>query len=1155
MYLSQIRISGFKSFLENTNILLVKNQITVIVGPNGCGKSNVFDAVRWAIGEGGSKLRVAINDNVIFSGSENSAAVNLSQVHLHFINDDQIDIARYGKMHEFQISRKFFRNGNNQYYINQSPCRLLDVKTLLMELGVSYSGYSFIEQGNVTQIIQSKPEEKRQIIEEAAGLMKFKTLKKDSENKLNNAENNLNRIADRVLEFRVQYDKLSKQAELVDDYLKIKGRIEFLRKMSLATQWQNINQKLKIAIKENSKHSISLNEDKLIKTENDLVSLENKLLLKEQTYTKLQHNYQTITQELQKITSKWQVDNQLFTNTNSWIAKSEEEKYFLQQKIKEKKQELSNIKNKKLPKFIDNSKLQESQKQVAILEQQYQDFLYNKEQLSNKEQKISLKLTAQQSLVNFQSQKIQTPTTTTDLKNLRQEVVNQWLEQKTSKKKYLLQQSASIESESSLLELETTYQELQETQKIIQKKYNQLQNCITQTKQALTYQSHSLELASPLKNFDALKNNGFIGFFSQLFSIRKEAPRSAFHFFDNFLHIAVFASKNNLQAITKSLEQISVSSLDLLFLDELTEDFAPNNSLAKEIIFTTDLTLGQEKKLHCFFALLENTTELPQKTNKIFYSKEISSVFPYLLKYQQVSQATLSEQYTQRRIKLQQLEKTLSAAKIDLSTIELTKERTATQLIDCKNQILHHRAKKTQQTQKTSVLQDNYWKIQITCNQKKKELQQIRNIQKERAIVERDLNKAQKIITQLTVNKKQILAETAIIYQKQDSLQVKLNQKRAKQQAQEKELDSYALQENFIKETALRIQNELDYSQDLLHKKQQQITDWQQTTQNITELAKLQQNILVKKKYKAEQLELLENTKKALLQFQVTKKELQQKQEILRQTISENKKNYYESELNISMLSERQKNFAEQLHDNYTTTAAEVLRYFQSEEFQIKTAKEELQQLQKKMPLFVNINLGAKEEYAKLKQKLEFYTQQKQDLDQSLFALRESISTIEQNSKDSFYRTFKQIDQAFQRLFAIVFGGGSAALILDNKTDLLNTGVEIFVQPLGKKMQNLTLLSSGEKSLVGLVFVFAVLQVNPSIFCFLDEVDAALDTVNVERIIAIIKEIAKSNQIIMITHNQKTILVGDVVLGVTMLNEGISRIFSVDLTEQKNKCL
>ena len=204
MYLSKIVISGFKSFLEKTVVELERDKITVVMGPNGCGKSNIFDAVRWAIGEQSMKsLRSPSSEDIIFSGAQKAAAVNLAQVQLHFLNDEEKDLPKYGKISEIQISRKLFRDGNNQYSINQRNCRLLDVRTLLMDMGVSYTGYSFIEQGSVTQIAQSKPEEKRRIIEEAAGLMKFKTLKKEAENKLGQAQQNL----DRVLKYHADQDK------------------------------------------------------------------------------------------------------------------------------------------------------------------------------------------------------------------------------------------------------------------------------------------------------------------------------------------------------------------------------------------------------------------------------------------------------------------------------------------------------------------------------------------------------------------------------------------------------------------------------------------------------------------------------------------------------------------------------------------------------------------------------------------------------------------------------------------------------------------------------------------------------------------------------------------------------------------------------------
>ena len=239
MYLSKIVISGFKSFLEKTVVELERDKITVVMGPNGCGKSNIFDAVRWAIGEQSMKsLRSPSSEDIIFSGAQKAAAVNLAQVQLHFLNDEEKDLPKYGKISEIQISRKLFRDGNNQYSINQRNCRLLDVRTLLMDIGVSYAGYSFIEQGSVAQIVQSKPEEKRRIIEEAAGLMKFKTLKKEAENKLGQAQQNLDRVEDQRLELEKQDKKLSRQAKQAEEYAQVQGRLSLLKRQILAYQYQ-----------------------------------------------------------------------------------------------------------------------------------------------------------------------------------------------------------------------------------------------------------------------------------------------------------------------------------------------------------------------------------------------------------------------------------------------------------------------------------------------------------------------------------------------------------------------------------------------------------------------------------------------------------------------------------------------------------------------------------------------------------------------------------------------------------------------------------------------------------------------------------------------------------------------------------------------------
>ena len=347
------------------------------------------------------------------------------------------------------------------------------------------------------------------------------------------------------------------------------------------------------------------------------------------------------------------------------------------------------------------------------------------------------------------------------------------------------------------------------------------------------------------------------------------------------------------------------------------------------------------------------------------------------------------------------------------------------------------------------------------------------------------------------------------------------------------------------------MESELKFNQDLLERKNQQIESFlkeiedEQVKKEAAEKIKQkeEQRIIAKREW--------ESQKEICDSLEEQKKNKEEEYHQLSKKLSEEQTAYYESESQISQFTERAKNFEEQLREQFVTTAEEVLRNFTEENFALSTAKIELQGLQNKMTSFAQVNLGAQEEYQQTHERLTFLNEQKEDLQSSIESLASSISEINKNSKGTFVDMYQKINENFQTLFAMVFPGGEANLVLTNEKNLLDTGVEIFAQPAGKRNQHLGLFSSGERSLISLIFIFAVLTANPSVFCFLDEVDAALDMMNVSRIVAVIQEIAKKNQMVIITHNQKTILTGDTAIGVTMLQEGVSRIFSVNLQEKK----
>ena len=1139
MYLSKISISGFKSFLQKTDIELKKNKITLIVGPNGCGKSNIFEAILWVMGEGGRNIRIENSDNVIFAGSENATSVNLAQVHLHFINDQEKDIPKYGKRHEFQVSRKLFRDGNNQYYINQTTCRLLDVKTLLMDLNVSYNGYSFINQGSVTEIIQSKPEEKRQVIEEAAGLMKFKTLKKEAENRLKNTENNLLRIEDRRLELQESSEKLFKQSTLLENYLEVKGRIEFLQKMMLATRWQKVTNELKNIFIEKEKTLNKDNEVELINIKDKIITLETKILQKEQFLEKTKTDFYKISDKCRKLDNEWQVNHRIFDQNHYWIEKLEQEQNELKESISKKEQELKNI-SSSIPLFELDKKVLEHLKNIETC---YKNLEKKKKEKEQEYQQNFLKLSEQKNFIQFQEQRLIEALSYTDLKNLYKELIANWQLKKKKNKLLQIKKNCFLKLEEEFLILETKEKNLQNSKEELQKNIINNKNSTQKIKQQIKQVENFIQKQH--LNDSSLKGiKGYLGLFTNFVSLKESAPRNLHHLFDLISHTAIFTNKEELALILEKLKPSNLSELNLLFLDNIPaqeETFIHY----EYFVFSKELNPKNKENLCNFLAFLL------QKKQKPF--SQVYRYLSFLFKYKKLEKETERENLILAQQKIIKLQEELE----EIESLDLEKKinETENDIKELNQKIQENKTNKKITQEKITIQQKEFWQLEVKFSQQKKSLKEIKKNKKNHLQLQENIASKKQNLQELKAVTERIAKEIKTIESKYNKLKLDLEKTIKKQKEQEEKQKEYKIKKNWQQQNIIRLQNDLESQKKNLQKKEKSFANWKNTEKEKIKIKNLKKDIENNNQKKNIYKKELDKEQKELDSIQEEKNKLINKKNELEIQIQQKIKTNFDIELKIQSASETQKNLAEQLQENYQTTPEEILHNFYDESFEMQKAKEELAKLKAKRSYFVDVNLGASKEYKEVKEKLDFHNQQKEDLEKSIHSLKKAIYEIEKNSRDVFIKTFEQINENFQKLFSFVFQNGKAFLVLENEKDLLNAKIEIFAQPAGKKLQNLNLLSSGEKSLVGLVFIFSILQIRPNIFCLLDEVDAALDNANVGRITNVIKEIAKNNQIIMISHNQKTILLGDIVLGITMIDKGISKIFSLDINKQKTKLM
>ena len=730
------------------------------MGPNGCGKSNIFDAVRWAIGEQSMKsLRSPSSEDIIFSGAQKAAAVNLAQVQLHFLNDEEKDLPKYGKISEIQISRKLFRDGNNQYSINQRNCRLLDVRTLLMDMGVSYTGYSFIEQGSVTQIAQSKPEEKRRIIEEAAGLMKFKTLKKEAENKLGQAQQNLDRVEDQRLELEKQDKKLSRQAKLAEEYAQVQGRLNLLKRQILAYQYQEAQESLQELMQKRQEFSLDATKQKITALEVFLEKVGEQTTGNIQKVKSSENYYLELDQQLQKILTEKKIKEQLFAESETWLGKQGEEKKTILDKITEIQEELKqyqNLAEKEELASLEKTK-KEEKKKLLDLQEILKPLLFKKNKLFKSYQELDRTFAQKQSLIEFQ---------TKELKIVKQIEISDALDKSVirAKQEETAQAQLLKELKEKQKELEHKREQeqnlLKEKQSLYEKdknNQNELQNLLLELKQKLAHKKEIFafkdSLATVQNHFTSklAQEIGFVGILGDLVSVQKNAPREIFHFFDRFFSCVIFSYQKELPQIIKILETLKIHSLEMIFLDAITPPAksSSQDSFSTQLQFskkTQEQEIAQKdlESLKCFFSSIVSFQTLPLKSETHpFSSPNICSSFPNLLEYKDTKNLTHSEKYSSHLDSLSALETQLDTMpkKLDMLNSNIKKLQTDIQTQNTSLENLESTSKKSQAD--ISVANEKYWQLKNHVLNESKKIEQQKNLKQQRENTQKQLLRLQ----------------------------------------------------------------------------------------------------------------------------------------------------------------------------------------------------------------------------------------------------------------------------------------------------------------------------------------------------------------------------------------------------------------------------
>lgn len=1173
MYLKEIEIQGFKSFADKTKVVFDQG-VTAVVGPNGSGKSNITESLRWALGESSVKsLRGGKMPDVIFAGTESRKPLNYASVVVTLDNVDGF-IKDAGQV--IKVERHIYRSGDSEYRIDGKKVRLRDIHDLFLDTGLGRDSFSIISQGKVEEIFNSKPEERRAIFEEAAGVLKYKTRRKETESKLQQTQDNLDRLEDIIYELDNQIKPLAKQAENARKFLDLDGQRKAIYLDVLVAQ-----------IKEN-KAELELTEEELTQVQEFLTSYYQKREELEEENQSLKKKRQDLQAQMSKDQGSLMDLTNLISDLERKLAlsKLESEQVALNQQeaqarltaLEDKRKTLSTEKAEKEANLAQlEESLAENNKELNRLEAELLAFSDDPDQMIELLRERFVALLQEEADVSNQLTRIEN-----ELENSRQ------LSQKQADQlEKLKEQLATAKEKASQqeAELETAKEQVQKLLADYQASAKE------QEEQKVSYQAQQSQLFDRL---DSLKNKqaraqslenilrNHSNFYAGVKSVLQEKDRlggiigavSEHLTFDvhyqTALEIALGASSQHIivedeNAATKAIDFLKRNRAGrATFLPLTTIKARTISSQNQDAIASSPGFLGMADELVSFDKRLEAIFKNLLATTAIFDTVEHARAAARQVRYQ-VRMVTLdgtelrtggsyaggaNRQNNSIFIKpeLEQLQKEIAEEEASLRSEEATLKTLQDEMAVLTERL---EAIKSQGEQARIQEQGLYLAYQQT-NQQVEELETLWKLQEEElnrlseGDWQADKEKCQERLATIAGEKQNLEAEIEEIKSNKNAIQERyqnLQEQVAQARLLKSELQGQKRYEVTDIERLGKELDNLDIEQEEIQRLLQEKVDnlekvdtdllSQQAEEAKTQKTNLQQG-LIRKQFELDDIEgQLDDIASHLDQAR------QQNEEWIRkQTRAEAKK---------EKIRERLRYLQAQLTDQYQISYTEALEKAHELE-NLNLAEQEVKDLEKAIRSLGPINLEAIDQYEEVHNRLDFLNSQRDDILSAKNLLLETITEMNDEVKERFKSTFEAIRESFKVTFRQMFGGGQADLIL-TEGDLLTAGVEISVQPPGKKIQSLNLMSGGEKALSALALLFSIIRVKTIPFVILDEVEAALDEANVKRFGDYLNRFDKDSQFIVVTHRKGTMAAADSIYGVTMQESGVSKIVSVKLKD------
>jgi chromosome segregation protein len=1179
--LEKVVLNGFKSFADKTDFTF-NNQITAIVGPNGCGKSNVVDAVKWVLGEQSVKsLRSGQMTDVIFSGSGGKKASGMAEVKLQFS-----DVAvPGGGVEELAITRRLYKSGDSEYLINDKVARLKDIRELLMDTGIGTRAYSIIEQGHVDQLVTANKIDRRGLFEEAAGISKFKSHKKEAERKLERTEQNLLRLADIVNEVQKQLRSIKVQAGKARNYVEYSQRLKELRvnyslsefhqfKTGIEKESEKLTDfegKFSEIVAKVGRHDAQLSEmtSEIIETEshisrsdNSLIAIKGKIEQSKERIEYLRSRIEELVQRKSKATEQIQRVSEQNKVFEQEIAAKQTELDQSESVYAAKEQEISRLSEfvneinfgcHEIESELDDEKsgIIDIVRKTAQLHNEIGSLNTHRDNLSGQKDRLSGRANvAQSELEDFLKEKIQYQRRLDEIGKILGEL-NGGLDEK---RRQMEQLNSELGRKSDEIASRKEKRSALGSELAVLRDMEQKREGVNKTVKNV------LRLVQTDNSFDYI--DGIVADIIQAQPEYATAVESALEGISD----AVVINSTSRFLEDERIKNILESRVNFICTDRIGcfSDSTDLSGFDFVIGRAVEFVSFESRFANAVWNLLGKTIIVESVDTAIELAGKLGKDFRFVTKDGQVlsngftltaGAAGKSTGLISRKSRLKQIEDELAVLSVEISTLggEFEKDTQENQHLArlCQNlrtSIYEANTEKTEANGKLSSLEQN---IQRISREQPLIAGEIEMLQEQIAgSIEREYQSKQKLEELEQVRKERDAHIETLESQLQEE-KIKIEEHNARLTELKIALGTIVEQRRSHRSQIASLQSQIQHARMTLESARNDLlgSDEQieQAERNIL-ASESEVSELFMEKEKAQKISSELNEK--VQNIRAERQQIEAELKASRAAQSQAEENIYNVKLELNQLQVKRDDICQRVREELGMDLSEAYANYQHQDVDWNAVRAEIADLRGKIERLGNVNVDAIDEQKTLEERNEFLTKQVDDLNNSKSQLQQLIARINKESKEKFRITYEQIRENFQMLFRKLFGGGKADVVLENPDDILESGIEIIARPPGKELRSISLLSGGEKTMTAIALLFAVFKSKPSPFCILDEVDAALDEANNERFNLIVDEFKDISQFIIVTHSKRTMSIADVLFGVTMQTQGVSKKISVKFGEE-----